>query len=70
VSDSARILASACAGAIVGAVCGWVYFTDNGRRVRDQVAAIDHFVGTLRQTRADLASAKTDVAASFRKRAS
>jgi len=68
--DRTRILAAACAGAIVGAVCGWVYLTEDGRHVRDRIAAIDHFVGSLKQTRADLEDAKTDVAALFGRRAS
>ena len=56
--DRARILTAACAGAIVGAVCGWVYLTDDGRRVRDRIAAIDRLADTLRQTRAAVQDAK------------
>jgi hypothetical protein len=68
------------AGAIVGAVCGWVYLTEDGRRVRDQIAALDRFVDTLRQTRAASQDAKAaltegrqlieDIAASIRRFAS
>jgi hypothetical protein len=74
--ERARILTAACAGAIVGAVWGWVYLTEDGHRVRDQIAALDRFVDTLRKMRAASQDAKAaltegrrvvaDIAASVR----
>jgi len=51
-SERAQIIGAACAGAIVGGVCGWAYLTDSGRRFRDQLAAIDKLVDAIKQTRA------------------
>jgi hypothetical protein len=78
--ERARVFTAARAGAIVGALCGWVHLTEDGRHVSDQIAALDRFVDTLRQTRAVSQDAKAaltegrrlveDIAASVRRFAS
>jgi len=37
VDERSRVLLATCLGAVAGAVWGWLYMTDNGRRVRDQI---------------------------------
>ena len=35
--ERSRVLVATCLGAVAGGVCGWLYMTENGRRVRDQI---------------------------------
>ena len=35
--ERSRVLLATCLGAAAGAIWGWLYMTDNGRRVRDQI---------------------------------
>lgn len=35
--DRSRVLLATCLGAMAGGVWGWLYLTENGRRVRDQI---------------------------------
>ena len=37
VDERSRVLLATCLGAVVGGVWGWLYMTENGRRVRDQI---------------------------------
>src|SRR5262245_66566535 len=37
VDDRSRVLLATCLGAMAGGVWGWLYMTENGRRVRDQI---------------------------------
>jgi hypothetical protein len=37
VSEGNRVFLSMLAGAVVGAAAGYLYFTEGGRRVRDQI---------------------------------
>ena len=36
VDERSRVLLATCVGAVAGGVWGWLYMTENGRRVRDQ----------------------------------
>ena len=43
--ERSKVLMSALLGAIAGGVYGWLYMTENGRRVRDQIEPkLDDFV--------------------------
>ena len=35
--ERARVLLTTCIGAVAGGVWGWLYMTESGRRVRDQI---------------------------------
>ena len=35
--ERSRVLLATCMGAVIGGVWGWLYMTENGRRVRDQI---------------------------------
>ena len=37
VDERSRVLLATCLGAVAGGVWGWLYMTDSGRRVRDQI---------------------------------
>ena len=37
VDERSRVLLATCIGAVAGGVWGWLYMTENGRRVRDQI---------------------------------
>jgi hypothetical protein len=47
-------------GAIVGGVWGWLYMTENGRRVRDQIEPkLDNFMSELTRVRGTVEKART-----------
>ncbi len=37
VDERSRVLLATCLGAVAGGVWGWLYMTENGRRVREQI---------------------------------
>jgi hypothetical protein len=37
VDERSRVLLATCLGAVAGGVWGWLYMTEGGRRVRDQI---------------------------------
>lgn len=46
-------------GAVVGGVWGWLYLTESGRRVRDQIEPrIDDFMGELTRMRGTVEKAR------------
>ena len=50
--ESSRVMLSTLIGATVGGVVGYLYLTDHGRRVRDQLEpTLDAISGELRQAR-------------------
>lgn len=60
--DRSRVLMAACAGAAAGAVWGWLYLTDRGRRVRDQIGpTIDGVIDELSKVRETAEKARTAV---------
>jgi hypothetical protein len=51
-NERSRVLTAACAGAVIGGICGWVYLTERGRKVRNQIeTAIDRLADEIRTTR-------------------
>lgn len=50
--DRSRILLSACLGAVVGGVAGYLFLTDEGRRVRERLEpGMDNLLRELRGLR-------------------
>ena len=46
--ERSRVLAASLIGAVAGGVWGWLYMTENGRRVRDQIEPkLDDFVNEI-----------------------
>ena len=58
--ERSRVLLTTCMGAVVGGVWGWLYMTENGRRVRDQIEPkLDDFVNELTRVRGTVDKART-----------
>jgi hypothetical protein len=59
VDERSKVLIATCAGALVGGVWGWLYLTDNGRRVREQIEPkLDDFVSELTKVRGTVEKAR------------
>ena len=57
--DRSRVLLSACLGAIVGGLAGYLYMTEDGRRVRDRLEpGMDEMVREVRRLRGAVDSAR------------
>jgi hypothetical protein len=47
-------------GAVIGGVWGWLYMTESGRRVRDQIEPkLDDFLGELTRVRGTVEKARS-----------
>ena len=58
--ERSRVLLATCLGAVAGAVWGWLYMTDNGRRVRDQIEPkLDDFMNELTRMRGTVDKARS-----------
>lgn len=58
--DRSRVLMATLAGAVAGGVWGWLYLTDSGRRVRDQIEPrLDDFMNELTRMRGTVEKART-----------
>lgn len=58
--ERSRVLMATFMGAVIGGVWGWLYLTENGRRVRDQIEPkIDDFMAELTRVRGTVDKAKT-----------
>jgi hypothetical protein len=67
VDERARVLAATFIGAVVGGVWGWLYLTENGRRVRDQIEPkLDDFLGELTRVRGTVQKARTAASEGWR----
>jgi gas vesicle protein len=52
VEDRARVLMSACLGALIGGVAGYLFLTEDGRRVRDRLEpGMDDLLREMRHLR-------------------
>ena len=57
--ERSRVLAATFAGAVMGGVWGWLYLTENGRRVRDQIEPkLDDFIGEISRVRGTVEKAR------------
>lgn len=58
--DRSRVLMATFLGAVIGGVWGWLYLTEGGRRVRDQIEPrLDDFMGELTRMRGTVEKART-----------
>ena len=60
VDERSRVLMATFMGAVIGGVWGWLYLTESGRRVRDQIEPkIDDFMAELTRVRGTVDKAKS-----------
>jgi hypothetical protein len=60
VDERSRVLIAALVGAVAGGVWGWLYMTEGGRRVRDQIEPkLDDFMNELARMRGTVDKART-----------
>ena len=58
--ERSRVLMATMLGAVVGGVWGWLYMTENGRRVRNQIEPkLDDFLNELTRVRGTVEKART-----------
>jgi len=60
VDERSRVLMATLVGAVAGGVCGWLYLTESGRRVRDQIEPrLDDFMNEMTRMRGTVEKART-----------
>jgi hypothetical protein len=60
VDERTRVLMATFMGAVIGGVWGWLYLTEGGRRVRDQIEPrLDDFMSELTRVRGTVEKAKS-----------
>jgi hypothetical protein len=60
VDERSRVMAASVLGAVLGGVWGWLYMTENGRRVRDQIEPkLDDLVNEIGRIRGTVDKART-----------
>lgn len=58
--ERSRVLMAACVGAVVGGVCGWLYLTESGRTVREQLEPrLEDLIGEMTRVRGTVEKART-----------
>ncbi len=58
--ERSRVLLATCLGAAAGGVWGWLYMTENGRRVRDQIEPkLDDFLHEIQRMRGTVDKARS-----------
>ena len=58
--ERSRVLIATCLGAVVGGVWGWLYMTEGGRHVRDQIEPrLDDFLNEITRMRGTVEKART-----------
>ena len=58
--ERSRVMAASVIGAVAGAVWGWLYMTENGRRVRDQIEPkLDDLVNEIGRLRGTVEKARS-----------
>jgi hypothetical protein len=51
---------AACVGAVAGGVCGWLYLTESGRHLREQLEPrLDDLIGEMTRVRGTVEKART-----------
>lgn len=59
-NERSRVLMASLVGAVAGGVWGWLYLTENGRRVRDQIEPrLEDLVSELTRVRGTVDKART-----------
>ena len=65
--ERSRVLAATCLGAVVGGVWGWLYMSEYGRRIRDQIEPkLDDFVNEIGRVRGTVEKARTAASEGWR----
>jgi hypothetical protein len=60
VDERSRVLMATFMGAVIGGVWGWLYLTEAGRRIRDQIEPkLDDFIGEITRVRGTVEKART-----------
>lgn len=60
VNERSRVLMATVMGAVAGGVWGWLYLTEGGRRVRDQIdPRLDDFMNEVARMRGTVEKART-----------
>jgi hypothetical protein len=60
VDERSRVLVATLLGAVAGGVWGWLYLTEQGRRVRQQIdPKLDDFIREMQSVRGTVEKAKT-----------
>ena len=58
--ERARVMLAACLGAVAGGIWGYLYLTENGRHLRDQIEpTLDDLIGEIGRVRGTVEKAKT-----------
>ena len=58
--ERSKVLMATLVGAVAGGVYGWLYMTEHGRRVRDQIEPkLDDCMGELTKVRGTVEKART-----------
>lgn len=59
-NERSRVLMATVMGAVAGGVWGWLYLTEGGRRVRDQIdPRLDDFMNEVARMRGTVEKART-----------
>lgn len=67
VDERSKVLMATLLGAVAGGVYGWLYMTENGRRVRDQIEPkLDDFVSELTKVRGTVEKARSAASEGWR----
>ena len=57
--ERSRVLTATLIGAVAGGVWGWLYLTEQGRRIRDQIEPkLDDFIGEISRVRGTVEKAR------------
>ncbi len=65
--ERSRVLLATCIGAVFGGAWGWLYMTEDGRRVRDRIEPkLDDFVRELGRARGTVEKARTAASEGWR----
>jgi hypothetical protein len=60
VDERSRVLLATFLGAVIGGVGGWLYLTENGRRMRNQIEPkLEDFIKELTAVRGTVEKART-----------
>lgn len=58
--ERSKVLMATLLGAVAGGVYGWLYMTEHGRRVRDQIEPkLDSFMNEITRVRGTVEKART-----------
>ena len=65
--ERSKVVLASLLGAVAGGVYGWLYMTENGRRMRDQIEPkLDDFVSELTRVRGTVEKARSAASEGWR----